>query len=425
MLSSAIPSKVPLPFANAGTKTTIPTASQIGITPGAASLTDGFPPLTMTPIAAGGIPPSGADFNGILNLITAVQQWQSAGGIFKYDSAFSTEIGGYPAGAVLMSTDNKTYWLNLADNNATDPDGASPANWGTLASYGIAAVTGLTNANVTLTPAQYSKPIITLSGTLTGNINIIVPDALIGRWTVKNSTTGAFSVTFRTASGTGVDCQQGTTSQLWSDGVNVMDSQTKISGVYRGRAIFASPGTSNFTVPDGVYRVVAEVWGAGGGGSGGSGGSGAGGGYARKSIEVGPGQVISVTVGAGGAGAVNPTASGAGGSSSFGAYCSATGGAGVAAGSSAPTAGGVGSGGDLNLQGQGGTDVDSSSAFIAMGGAAPLGGAGGTVSTGATSPVANGGQQPGGGGAAAQSSSGGATAGSGGGGAHGLVMVWW
>lgn len=129
MLSSDIPDKIPLPFAYSGTKNAIPTASQIGITPGAASLTDGFPPLTFTPVSAGGIPPSGADFNGIFNMITAVQQWQSAGGHFKYDSAFSTAIGGYPAGAILMSTDNKTQWLNLADNNTTDPDGGTPANW--------------------------------------------------------------------------------------------------------------------------------------------------------------------------------------------------------------------------------------------------------------------------------------------------------
>ena len=52
------PGKLVLPFANAGAKNTIPTASQIGIVAGAASLTDGFPPLTRTPLAAGGVPPS-------------------------------------------------------------------------------------------------------------------------------------------------------------------------------------------------------------------------------------------------------------------------------------------------------------------------------------------------------------------------------
>ena len=54
------PSKIALPFANAGGKRTIPVASQIGVVAGAASFTDGFPPLTFNPISAGGIPPWGA-----------------------------------------------------------------------------------------------------------------------------------------------------------------------------------------------------------------------------------------------------------------------------------------------------------------------------------------------------------------------------
>ena len=92
MQSSNIPAKIPLPFAYAAGpsyKNTIPTASQIGITNGKASLTDGFPPLTFTALSAGGVPPFGADFNGILNEITAIQQWQNAGGFFVYDSVFS------------------------------------------------------------------------------------------------------------------------------------------------------------------------------------------------------------------------------------------------------------------------------------------------------------------------------------------------
>jgi hypothetical protein len=220
MLSSEIPARIPLPFADSGTKNAIPTASQIGITPGAASLTDGFPPLTFTPIASGGIPPAGADFNGILNMITAVQQWQSAGGIFKYDATFSTAIGGYPAGAVLMGSDNATQWLNLADNNTTDPE-TSPANWAALSSYGITAVTGLTNTNVTLTPAQYGKSIITLAGTLTGNIQIVFPTTK-QKWLVVNNTTGAFTVTCKTAAGTGGTVTQGGQEEFYGDGTNLV-----------------------------------------------------------------------------------------------------------------------------------------------------------------------------------------------------------
>ncbi|AMM14255.1 hypothetical protein AX768_09255 [Burkholderia sp. PAMC 28687] len=128
MQASNAPTKVPLPFANAGAKNAIPTASQIGVTPGAASLTDGFPPLTRTPVAAGGVPPSGQDMNGILNLLSANIQWENAGAFFPYDATFSTAISGYPKGALLAKAANNGFWLNTADNNTTNPD-TGGAGW--------------------------------------------------------------------------------------------------------------------------------------------------------------------------------------------------------------------------------------------------------------------------------------------------------
>jgi hypothetical protein len=133
MQYSQLPSKFPVPFANSagsGYKRTIPTASQIGILAGAASLTDGFPPLTFQPVGSGGIPPFGQDFNGLLNLVTAWSQWQQAGGTVNYDAAFSTQIGGYPAGAIVKSSvTSGLLWFNTVDNNTTDPDGGGAAGW--------------------------------------------------------------------------------------------------------------------------------------------------------------------------------------------------------------------------------------------------------------------------------------------------------
>ena len=64
MLASQIPTKFSVPFANSAGGSyirAIPTASQIGIVDGAASLTDGFPPLNFLTLGAGGIPPFGQD----------------------------------------------------------------------------------------------------------------------------------------------------------------------------------------------------------------------------------------------------------------------------------------------------------------------------------------------------------------------------
>lgn len=132
MLLSGIPAKFPIPFANSAGPSfirAIPTASQIGIIGGAASLTDGFPPLNFTPIASGGIPPWGADMNGILNQTTAWNQWYSAGGPILYDATFQSQIGGYPNGAIVGSLITQgNYWMSTTDGNVTNPD-AGGAGW--------------------------------------------------------------------------------------------------------------------------------------------------------------------------------------------------------------------------------------------------------------------------------------------------------
>ena len=128
MLISAIPTRLQKAFADSGTKNAIPTASQIGITPGAASLTDGFPPLTFTPLASGGVPPAGADVNGILNMISANTKWMNAGGTYTWDSTFQTAIGGYPKCAMVQKADNSGWWVSTVDGNTTNPD-TGGAGW--------------------------------------------------------------------------------------------------------------------------------------------------------------------------------------------------------------------------------------------------------------------------------------------------------
>lgn len=138
MNNSDIPLKLPIRFgenAGGGYIRTIPTASQIGIVDGQASLHDGFVPLNATPIAAGGVPPDIKDMNGILYEISGWSRWQAAGGPVFYDPTFSAAIGGYPKGAVLASaTLTGVFWTSTANGNTTDPDGVGAANWTRLSS---------------------------------------------------------------------------------------------------------------------------------------------------------------------------------------------------------------------------------------------------------------------------------------------------
>ncbi|AWQ48028.1 gp53-like domain-containing protein [Serratia marcescens] len=128
------PRQIAVPFAS-GTadKNTIPNnATQETKEKGNAAYDSGFPPLTMTAIAAGGIPPHGKDFNGLLNDITVAIRFSQAGGHYTFDSAFTSAIGGYPRGAMVLSADGSKIWWNTVEANTTDPDGDSAAGWKNL-----------------------------------------------------------------------------------------------------------------------------------------------------------------------------------------------------------------------------------------------------------------------------------------------------
>lgn len=166
MTAASIPTKFSIPWGNSAGGSyirAIPTTSQIGIQNGAASLTDGFPPLTFVPVGSGGVPPFGQDFNGILKQITQWSQWQGAGGLPKYDGTFSSAIGGYPAGAVLAGTTPGVTWVNLVDNNTTNPDAAG-ANWTSLLPSSGGTMTGSTINTSTIVLKQSSVPTPTAEG---------------------------------------------------------------------------------------------------------------------------------------------------------------------------------------------------------------------------------------------------------------------
>ena len=130
---SSAPTKVPTTWGVSAPPANItcpmPVASQISITAGRASWTDGFPPLTFLPPGAGGVPPFGQDFNGVLCQLSQWTRWQNAGATVQYDAGFSSSIGGYPKGAVLQNASTAyCVWISQVDNNASDPD-TGGANW--------------------------------------------------------------------------------------------------------------------------------------------------------------------------------------------------------------------------------------------------------------------------------------------------------
>lgn len=230
MQTSSQPKLIPVPFADAGSKQNIPTASQIGIAAGRASYTDGFPPLTRTPLEAGGVPPYGTDFNGVLNDITSAIRWSQGGGGYVFNSSFNTSVGGYPKGARLVNSSFDGYWLNTSENNQAAPEAgdASLTGWVPAESYGITTISGLSGSGVVLSSLQAAKNIIILNGTLTSNIALTFP-AWVKQWKVINNCTGSFSVTCKTPSGSGVVINQSNVSDIFGDGTNIYSGSLQVT----------------------------------------------------------------------------------------------------------------------------------------------------------------------------------------------------
>jgi hypothetical protein len=213
----------------------VPVTSQIGITNGAASFADGFPPLTRTALGAGGIPPSGEDMNGILYQITQLLAWSASGGFFQYNATQSSAIGGYPLGAILQSSDGSGHlWLNTLTGNTTNPDSGG-GNWLPLPFAGVQGV-NLTTGTVVLTSQQAARPIITLTGTLSGNVTLNFPANAGQQWVVANYCQMAgHTITLQTAAAgnlTTLTTIGGYTGavNVFSDGTNLWCNNVSTSG---------------------------------------------------------------------------------------------------------------------------------------------------------------------------------------------------
>ena len=246
-MTISTPTQITVNWASGGDKNSIPIPSQTG---GVASFTTGFPPLTMTPKASGGVPPSGKDMNGILFSLSQAIQYEQSGGHFPYSSSFASAVGGYPLSAIVQATDNSGFWINSTANNTTDPE-AFGAGWQPLKQAGVTSLT-VSSVNVTLTALQAGKDVILINGSLTQNINIIVP-TWVKTWSIiNNAALGAYSITVKTASGTGAILLAGANS-VTGDGTNVLSLTYLLA-----TKVYAD--TSSTTAANNVAIGVGQTW---------------------------------------------------------------------------------------------------------------------------------------------------------------------
>jgi hypothetical protein len=180
-------------------------------------------------------------------------------------------------GIELMATgENSGTWgdktntnLNIINQAAAGYQAISIAGGANTTTLGIqdgsSDLTGNTNAARNL--------IIELTGTITGNQVVTVPDSVEKSYIIKNNTTGAFTVEFKTVSGTGVTF--GTTDKstkiLFADGTNIVDTGTvSLTGVQTltnktltspkiNEAVEVTATATELNILDGVTATTAEL----------------------------------------------------------------------------------------------------------------------------------------------------------------------
>lgn len=120
-------------------------------------------------------------------------------------------------------------------------------------------VAGGVDVALSATEARYG--IIKLTGTITANINVTVPDGTKGVRALLDATSGAYTVTFKTVSGSGVVLQKGTYQDLMIDGTNALPAH---SALYYGatKAVEAVPGGASVTGSLVVSGTIVSAKGA-------------------------------------------------------------------------------------------------------------------------------------------------------------------
>jgi hypothetical protein len=134
-------------------------------------------------------------------------------------SSFSTDL----KLELMVTGENAGTWGTKTNTNLNLLQQAI-AGYQAISIAGGAQTTALTMDNATISNAR--NAVIELTGTITGNQVVTIPNGIEKTYIIFNNTVGAFTVQFKTASGTGYTfaTTDKTTRIFYSNGTNIIDS---------------------------------------------------------------------------------------------------------------------------------------------------------------------------------------------------------
>ena len=121
---------------------------------------------------------------------------------------------------VQATGDNSGTWGQITNTNLLVLEQAI----GGYEAIGITTGATLTFSNGVISNGK--NQVLKLTGTIAANRTVTIPDSIEKTYIVDNATTGAYTVTFKTSSGTGVtwSATDKSTKIIYSDGTNVVDT---------------------------------------------------------------------------------------------------------------------------------------------------------------------------------------------------------
>jgi len=154
---------------------------------------------------------------------------------------------------VQATGENSGTWGQITNTNLLILEQAI----GGYQSIGITSAATLTFSNGIVSNGK--NQVIKLTGTISGNKNVVIPDSIEKTYIIENATTGAHTVTFKTSSGTGVTW--GTADKgkkiLYSDGTNVLEALSS-TGALRvsGHILPGANDTYDLGASSNVFRDI-------------------------------------------------------------------------------------------------------------------------------------------------------------------------
>jgi len=131
---------------------------------------------------------------------------------------------------LMVTGENSGTWGDKTNSNLNLIQQAV-AGYEAVSIAGGAQTTALVMTDATISNAR--NAVIKLTGTITGNQIVTIPDSIEKTYIIENGTTGAFTVEFKTVSGTGPtwSATDKGVKVLYSDGTNVIDILSKSSQI--------------------------------------------------------------------------------------------------------------------------------------------------------------------------------------------------